>query len=230
MEITAAPFQDEGVTSIHVVLNDITERKKAEARAKAALEALKTSEEKFRKAFITSPDAININRFVRRDVRLDQQRLHPGDGLPGGRDRRAHIARVDIWADAEDRRRLVEGLRNNGEVENLEARFRRKNGELGVGLMSAVVIEIDRFPTSSASPATSPNASGPRRLSGRVKPRLRNIFENIQDVYYETALDGTVLEISPSIRSLSGGQFPGKTSSGKSIQDFYAHPEDRAPS
>ena len=36
--------------------------------------------------------------------------------------------------------------------------------------------------------------------------RYRRIFDNIQDVYYEVALDGTVLEISPSIESVSSYQ------------------------
>ena len=34
--------------------------------------------------------------------------------------------------------------------------------------------------------------------------RYRRIFENIQDVYYEVHLDGTLLEISPSIERMSG--------------------------
>jgi PAS domain S-box-containing protein len=33
--------------------------------------------------------------------------------------------------------------------------------------------------------------------------RYRTIFENIQDVYYETLLDGTIIEVSPSIEMLS---------------------------
>ena len=49
---------------------------------------------------------------------------------------------LNIWADPADRARLVQGLRENGVVENLEAHFRRKNGEIGVGLMSARVIVI----------------------------------------------------------------------------------------
>ena len=34
--------------------------------------------------------------------------------------------------------------------------------------------------------------------------RYRRIFENIQDVYYEVDVDGTLLEISPSIEGISG--------------------------
>ena len=37
--------------------------------------------------------------------------------------------------------------------------------------------------------------------------KYRGIFENVQDVYYETSVDGTILEVSPSIRTLSKGKY-----------------------
>ncbi len=52
--------------------------------------------------------------------------------------------------------------------------------------------------------------------------KYRNIFENIQDVYYETSLDGTILEISPSISHLSRGQYSREDVLGKTITGFYA--------
>ena len=57
--------------------------------------------------------------------------------------------------------------------------------------------------------------------------KYRAIFENLQDVYYETALDGTILEISPSIASLSNGQFSREELLGRSINDFYTDKTDR---
>ena len=45
------------------------------------------------------------------------------------------------------------------------------------------------------------------------------IFENIQDVYYETEFDGTILEISPSIEQDSS--YTRKELIGKSIYDLY---------
>ena len=49
---------------------------------------------------------------------------------------------INIWADVEDRKRLVAGLKEKGVVENLEARFRLKNGEVKSGLMSASIVQI----------------------------------------------------------------------------------------
>ncbi len=59
----------------------------------------------------------------------------------------------------------------------------------------------------------------------KSEERYRRIFENIQDVYYEIELDGTILELSPSIEKY----FPVKREEliGRSINDFYADPEKR---
>jgi PAS domain S-box-containing protein len=57
--------------------------------------------------------------------------------------------------------------------------------------------------------------------------KYRGIFENIQDVYYESAIDGTILEVSPSIEILSKGQYCREDLIGKSMYVFYADPGER---
>ncbi|MFB6319489.1 PAS domain S-box protein [Saccharicrinis sp. FJH54] len=57
--------------------------------------------------------------------------------------------------------------------------------------------------------------------------KYRSIFENIQDAYYEASADGKILEISPSIEHLSGGQYKREELIGKSILDMYADPAQR---
>jgi PAS domain S-box-containing protein len=55
--------------------------------------------------------------------------------------------------------------------------------------------------------------------------RYRRIFENIQDIYYEVGLDGTILEISPSIERY----FPFRQADliGRSVYEFYADKKKR---
>jgi PAS domain S-box-containing protein len=114
---------------------DVTARKRAE-------EALRLSEEQFRKAFDVSPDSININRLE------DGLYVSVNSGFTRimGYSRAEIIGRTPaefgIWADPGDRLRLIEGLRQNGAVENLEAKFRTKDGAIRIGLMSAALIEI----------------------------------------------------------------------------------------
>ena len=51
------------------------------------------------------------------------------------------------------------------------------------------------------------------------------IFENIQDVYSETALDGTILEISPSIEKTLG--FRRSDLIGTDVKRYYSDPDSR---
>jgi PAS domain S-box-containing protein len=51
--------------------------------------------------------------------------------------------------------------------------------------------------------------------------KYRSIYENIQDVYYETLSDGKIIEISPSIEVISKGLYKQQDLIGKSMYDFY---------
>jgi PAS domain S-box-containing protein len=57
--------------------------------------------------------------------------------------------------------------------------------------------------------------------------KFRSIFENVVDAYFETAMDGTILEISPSIETLSKGQYHRDDLIGRSMYDFYSDPGRR---
>ena len=111
---------------------------------RATNERLAESEDKFSKAFRLNPDSININRLSD-GLYLD---INEGFTRIMGYTREDVIGRssmpgdLGIWVRAEDRARLIAGLREKGEVTNLEAEFRRKDGTTTIGLMSARVIEI----------------------------------------------------------------------------------------
>ena len=57
--------------------------------------------------------------------------------------------------------------------------------------------------------------------------KYRSIFENIQDVYYETLVDGIIFEVSPSIEFMSKGQYRRVDLIGRSMYDFYQDIDDR---
>lgn len=56
----------------------------------------------------------------------------------------------------------------------------------------------------------------------KSEEKYRGIFENVQDVYYEILNTGKILEVSPSIKILSQGQYEMGDLIGKSIFDYYA--------
>ncbi|MEI6851281.1 MAG: PAS domain S-box protein [Bacteroidota bacterium] len=55
--------------------------------------------------------------------------------------------------------------------------------------------------------------------------KYRTIFDNVQDVFYQIDMDGTVTEISPSIKLFS--EFKREDILGHSISDLYNDPKDR---
>lgn len=116
-------------------IQDITEQTLIE-------QELRCSEEKFSKAFHTSPDSININRLT------DGVYVDINDGFTSltGFEKEEVIGKssydINIWANISDRAILTKELLKNGEVNNLEAEFRLKDGRIKTGLMSARIIEI----------------------------------------------------------------------------------------
>ncbi len=53
---------------------------------------------------------------------------------------------INMWEDVADRLRLVNGLKEKGVCDDLEIRFRRKDGSVGAGLVSARIINVQGVP------------------------------------------------------------------------------------
>jgi len=144
LEVSAVPVFHPGERAPFQVVStflDITARKEAQ-------DALAASEAKFSTAFHASPDSVNLNRLadgVYVAVNEGFTRMtgyRPEDvlgrsSLPDG---------LGIWVDPADRERLLEGLRRDGLVQGLEAPFRRKDGSVLTGLMSASLVPVDGQP------------------------------------------------------------------------------------
>ncbi|MEX1351422.1 MAG: PAS domain S-box protein [Desulfobacterales bacterium] len=85
-----------------------------------------------------------------------------------------------------------------------------------------------RFNISSKYKEIQETADSFRSMKDAIRKsrqKYRGIFENIQDVYYETSLEGVILELSPSIEKIS----PYKRESllGANVDQFYFSPRDR---
>ncbi|MBN2683588.1 MAG: PAS domain S-box protein [Bacteroidales bacterium] len=57
--------------------------------------------------------------------------------------------------------------------------------------------------------------------------KYRSLFDSLQDVFYETALDGTILEVSPSIEIISKGLYKREDLLNTNINKYYANPTVR---
>lgn len=65
------------------------------------------------------------------------------------------------------------------------------------------------------------------KLHSESETKYKIIFENAQDVFYETTLDGIIVELSPSIKTISKGQYTREELIGKSIYLFYQNETER---
>jgi two-component system, cell cycle sensor histidine kinase and response regulator CckA len=113
------------------------------ARIKNIEKKIRISEELFRLAFRTSPDSINLNR-ASDGIFID---INEGFTKIMGYAREDVVGKssleLNIWEDLNDRKRLVNELNAAGYVENMEARFVGKDGNVKVGLMSASILNAN---------------------------------------------------------------------------------------
>jgi PAS domain S-box-containing protein len=132
-----------------------------------------------------------------------------------------------------DDRVLVEGTWKT-DVQNLqksfaEYRFLKPDGSICWVMGNAVPERLGNEITGYIGTITDiTNHHNAEESLKKSEEKYRSIFENVQDVYYETSINGTILEVSPSVKILSKGQYNISDLIGRSMFDFYTSPEDRA--
>nr|WP_319404510.1 PAS domain S-box protein [uncultured Desulfosarcina sp.] len=190
---------------------------------KTANQALKESEERFRLAFRTLPDAINLNRLS------DGVFIDINDGFTDltGYSRKEVIGKksidINIWKDPDDRKRLIDGLMRTGHVKKLEAQFVRKNGDIGIGHMSARILHInDEDVIQSITKDVTERKQAEKSLK-ESEERLRLITDNMDDVITQTDAQIKVVFGSPSLERVLG--YRSCEMIGKPAIDFI-HPDD----
>ena len=145
VNLTITTQRDSEGRPLHFItmVEDINARKEAEERLALAQESLRKSEERYRTAFLMTMDAVALNRAsdgAYMDCNLAFLNLT-------GYKREEVIGRrsidLGVWNDVNDREKMLEILKRSGMCRNLEAQFRKKDGGVIWGLMSASIVELD---------------------------------------------------------------------------------------
>ncbi len=197
VQVTAQITEILGQPVYHCIWRDITDSKRA-------VKALIKSEEKFRKAFYTSPDSVNINR-------LDDGMyvsINPGFTRITGYTEEDIIGKTSIecnvWENVEDRQRLVAGLKKDGEVVNLEATFRVKGGDVRYGLMSASIIDLDGVPHVLSMTRDITDRKRAEEALKESENKYRLLADNVNDVIFVLDMNLNYTYVSPSVKILRG--------------------------
>jgi len=200
---------------------DITDRKQAEA-------ALRVSEERYRKAFMTSPDSIVITRlsdgmFVSINKGFTEISGYTEEEIVG-----KTSLEINIWKNPEDRRKIVEGLKAKGEVRNYEACFLTKDGEI-YGLMSASIIELNGEPHIINITRDITERKQAEKAIMASEEKYRNLFDNAVEGVFQTTPEGWLISVNMAFSRMFGYESPEEAI--KTVTDIgrqmYASPDER---
>jgi len=141
--ISASEIELDGIPCVFSVIRDISAVKGADERLAAAADALRTSEKRYRTVFQTSLDCVTISGLID-GTYFDVNRAFL-DLL--GYEHNEIVGKTSIelrlWEDHNDREAIVEQLRQNSNVHDFKARFRKRSGEIFWVSIAASVIEIE---------------------------------------------------------------------------------------
>ncbi|PKN69928.1 MAG: hypothetical protein CVU54_07810 [Deltaproteobacteria bacterium HGW-Deltaproteobacteria-12] len=197
---------------------------------KRLMSEVKTQEEKFSRAFHSSPYALTITRLA------DGQIIEVNEGFfnttgysPADISDKTTIA-LHLWDRDEDRAAVVQELESKGKVRDREFSFRNKSGEKITGIFSADIITInnEKCVLSSINDITERKRAEEALRSSELK--YRNIFENATEGIFQSTAEGRYISVNPAFARIGGYDSPEEMiNSVNDIQkEMYVHQEDRA--
>jgi len=118
---------------------------------------------------------------------------------------------------------------SSGSIERtkFEKRYLHKNGNI-IWVIIAATMLYDNTGTPLYYVSQIEDITKRKEIENDLlmsEKKYRTIFENVQDVFYQTDQNGIVIEISPSIEKYSG--YARENIIGKPVTDFYYYPHDR---
>ena len=166
--------------------------------------ALKESNEKYLKAFQSSPYLITITRME------DGAIIEVNDTfvLLSGFTKKEALSNstigLDMWKDIEERNSVISALRSGKAVERKEFAFRKKNREIRTGLYSAKIIYINNEPFIISSIDDITERKQAENLLKESEQKSMSIMENSADAIFITNQQGKYMYTNKAVSNMLG--------------------------
>jgi diguanylate cyclase (GGDEF)-like protein/PAS domain S-box-containing protein len=207
------------------LFSDLEQGRRSRAQVE---EALRTSEEKFSKAFLSSPDAI----FITRAGNGDLLEVNEGFCRLSEYSREEALAsstiQLSIWADPRDRDRYVSDLRKNRSIRDSEYNFRSKSGKIMNCLCSGEMIYLGNEAHIVSIVHDITERKRAERELRRSEANFREVFDSTaQGIFIIDVLENGRFRIGNSNRAQEiTSAIPRAEVKGKLLEDAF--PPERA--
>ncbi|MDD5095187.1 MAG: PAS domain S-box protein [Dehalococcoidia bacterium] len=182
---------------ILLVMRDITESKRAE-------EMLRESEERFSKAFRSSPNLMAISTLT--DGRLID--VNNAFCAVTGHTREAIINRtavdIHLWADPGQRQKLVEKMRLDGCMHNMELNMRTKSGEIRHILFSGESVTLNGEPHLISAVTDVTESKLMEHALQESEEKYRTLFDTMAQGVMCQYATGEVTSANPAAERILG--------------------------
>jgi PAS domain S-box-containing protein len=188
-----------------------------------AADALKRSEEKYRSVFENVQDVFYITKMDGTFIEIS----------PSVKAVTGYDATELIGSNAEsiyilgNRNIFLDALKKNSKVKGFETQTSHKNGKIiDISIDATLLFDSEGTPTHIESVLRDiTERKKTEEALRKSEEKYRTIFENIQDVFFQSNIDGIVIDVSPSILQHTG--YTREELIGTSISNYYVNPKER---
>ena len=190
---------------------------------------VKQQEEKFSKAFQSSPYAITITRMSDGQIIEVNDAFFNITGYQLADIQGKTTIGMHLWCREEDRALVVSELASKGKVHDSEFQFRKKAGETITGLFSAEIITIN----NEKCVLSSINDITERKLAEEAlkesERQYRNLFENSPEGIFQSTTEGRLISANIALAKMFGYESSEEIIGAALNIDLqlYANPEER---